>query len=266
MSEIFSIVENNYNITYIDSLLMALFYNQINFTNNKLINTEYLYIQGLIQYNFIDVIKKNHSLDMSILNEIRNYSIICGWKPNENILDLYDVIDYYKFLLDGFNNNFLLFKLTNINNNKEEIKKLYYIDITLEQNNVETTIYLLLNTWIDNNLICTYNKYNFIDIPNYIPIYIERKYNNKLNVKKIDIMKKIRFQQIENITYTIHSIICYSTINNHYYTLLCMTQDKWLLYNSTLKPSLFVISDFKYCDFVNKIKQECVFIFYKLDK
>lgn len=104
MNPIFA-VANGINTSYIDSLLIALFYKESYLQQMLFQQTEneyFSYLQDLIYINFIDNVRNSKSVDSFQINEIRNYSYMCGWKNTTNIIDLYDVIDYFSFIMDGF--------------------------------------------------------------------------------------------------------------------------------------------------------------------
>jgi len=256
------IIEDGYNTSYIDSLLVALFYKPSsieNILNQQPENNDFCFLQDMIRYNFIDLLRRRYSISSEILNEIRNYSIICGWKQRENIIDLFDISEFYTFLLDGIGCGNLLFEFLdktphNKFNKNLSMRSLFAREMIDQANNV------------DNRIT---RGYHFGEIPFVIPIFINRRNKNTLNTTKIDIMKKIKFntnddQYQKNMSWNIHSIVCYSEINPHYYTLFQLNDGEWYLYDSTLQPSLHKIESMTKNDFVNKIQQECVFIFYRL--
>jgi hypothetical protein len=280
MTDIYIIIESGYNTSYISSLFIALFYKQSFFDNIINYNSKikcFDYLQFLIKHNIIDQIRRNYSIETSILNEIRNYCVICGWKKEENITNLFDVADFYKFLVFNFDSETIKFVcLNNMNNNNEissdcnKYLNLIEIDInTTKINNINLSIDILLDEWVNNNI--TFNgKFIFKEVPNIISIYIKRNYENKFNNKSIDIMKRIKINGNNNvqqnyITWKIHSLICYSEINPHYYSLILTEKNEWCLFDDTMKSSIVKISNMKNEDFTNKIKTECVMLFYKLD-
>ena len=96
--ETFPIVENGYNTSYIDSLLIALFYKNssiIDVLENEPTIPEVYYLQELIKFKFVNQIKKGYSIFFQSINEIRNYSIIYGWNTKGNIDEQQSCIEYY---------------------------------------------------------------------------------------------------------------------------------------------------------------------------
>jgi phage gp36-like protein len=245
MNNISFIVSNGLNTSYIDSLLMALFYVHTEL-NEVLIqdpcDVKFVYLQELINQNFIKKVKNNYSIDISIINEIRNYSIMCGWKNEGNITDLYPVIDYMIFLMDGIGFGFIC----------ED--KLKYIEIYINYN---TDIKTLLNVWINKHInFDTFDEFEKSTM--LIPIYFNRTIGTSY---KIDIKEKIKFRH-NKISWIIHSIICFTnTGGGNYYTIL-KSNDNWFLFSNEKIPSLIEIQ-IKDVEISNKIKQECVLVFYK---
>ena len=129
------IIDDGYNTSYIDSLLIALFYSK---RNNILYNMlsdipeqiHFSYLQDLIQTNFIEQIKNGFTIDITIINEIRNYSIMCGWKDSPNMTDLFNIVDYMCFLTTGFGTN-MKYELMDKTNHTVETKNIDYINIKL---------------------------------------------------------------------------------------------------------------------------------------
>ena len=224
--QIYSVVENGYNTCYIDSVLICLFYK--NDINNILENTpkkpEGFYLQELIKNKFINPIQRNYCITSSVINEIRNYSVICGWSSEGNITDKKNCIKYLCFLLDLFNCMPLQFEIFEIKNNiitnNTQLLSLPYLDLKLEK---DDSIKNLIQYWInsktfspDENII---QCYKLINIPQFIICYINRFNNGFKNKYKIDIMKKIKFFNINDqtqkyIKWKIYGIICHTTDND----------------------------------------------------
>lgn len=278
---IYSIVENGYNTCYIDTLLVSLFYkNNENFNlilEKEPSKPEGYYLQELIKIKFIEPIRRNYSINSSIINEIRNYSIICGWS-NDLIIDgQKKCSDYYNFIYKLFNIESLEFEIINVlnYNNDNNIKKINYPYITLNLYDNDTIKNLLLN-WININIkniitLKSLNCYKLINIPQFVIIHINRLDNNIRNKYKLDIMKQIKFFGINDIyqktlKWKIYSIICYkgdTYDNGHYYSIINMNNDNWLLFDDTLIPS-FEIIDLELDTVKNKIMSEVDMIIYSL--
>lgn len=270
-----SIVANGFNTSYIDSLLMAIFYKS---SHLKSLLTQYpekskfIYLQELISSNFLQNIKNGYSVDISIINEIRNYSIICGWKENENITMLYPVTEYLTFLMNGIGFgqiDFEFVEFDNMENEKVKTLSMNYIDVPILSNtNVKSLLDIWYNTNIKNyqsiphKILC--NK--FKEIPIMIPIYFNRK---KGTVYQVDIKKRIKFKKNNDSTqlkssWIIHSLICCSNSTGNYYTILNNDKDDWIIFSNEKMPSLIKIDLFDEMN-ANIIKQECVLAIYRLD-
>lgn len=274
------IIENGLNTSYIDSVIMALFYKMTHLQEllSKIPEkNKFSYLQDLIN-NVIDQVRRNCSIDSSFINEIRNYSFICGWKEGMSLVELYNVMDYIDFLLKGFDFggiNFEIVELTkNSQNEESKIIKNNYIELSLNSDGDLTEI---LDKWITVNLIeknkNSFSCYHFKEIPLLLPIYINRMSDNKFLDYSIDIKKRIKFNKNndktqQEMSWVIHSIICFSVsgVNSagKYYSIIRMENNNWLLFSNDKIPSLSNINIFDK-DFSQKIKQECVVVLYRLD-
>jgi hypothetical protein len=249
------VVENGINTSYIDTLLFSLFYNtHCNDLLIELPENEYFgYLQDMILDNFIYPIRNGHTIKSNIINEIRNYSRLCGWKNNANILELFNVIDYFDFLMNGIVKNILNIDIK-LNDKNIKNMTMNYIMFNINKN---TNVKSLLNKWQKSN-------YYFKEIPFIIPFYFNRKHDEIYSHNKIDINKKIKFKNDNLNSWLIYSIICYvkSTEHNSYYSLtLC--NNTWYIFNNLNYPALSKI-DITDTDIKFKIMQECIMVFYKL--
>ncbi len=276
------IIENGYNTCYIDSLLIALFYKYNESLDLILYNEpnkpEGFYLQELIKIKFIEPIKRNYSIESNILNEIRNFSIICGWSKDENITSQKKCIDFYNFISKLFNITPLSFDILELKdgvlNNSIKTNDFSYINLSITKEN--DTIRNLLINWIKNNI--TYNTshsiidcYKLNNIPPYIVINVNR-YDEKGNCNKykLDIMKRIKFFDINDnsqnyLKWKIHSIICYDGTNinkGHYYTLIYVSKNKWIIFDDNKIPSINNF-DMENCD-SNKIMADACILIYTL--
>jgi hypothetical protein len=251
------IVESALNSSYIDSLFVSMFFKQ-SYVQDILSeypqNISFIYLQELIFENFVCNMRRNYFIDSTIINEIRNYMILCGWKTGSDAINIYDVQELYSFLINGFNKGKLSLNV------RDQIKTLDYIELKITKN---TNIKTLLDDYFDEFLM----EYKFNDVPNFIPIYLNRNYetgNAKLNNFAVDIKHGICISKNnvdegqKNLLWTIHSIVCYS--GGHYYSIVT-DGTNWYLFSNFKLPSLLKI-DIKDEDLAAKIKQECVFIIY----
>jgi hypothetical protein len=257
------IIEGGYNSSYIDNLFISLFYVETQYDkilNIKCKNPSFEYLKTLIKYKMIEKIKNNFSIETKLINEMRNYCVICGWKKNENMLALYDISDFYSFFAINFSDSLIIYEIEELKDIKKSIS---FIEIDIIKYSFNKSLTTLVEHWICENFSETNNFY-LNNIPLMIPIYLKRLNNNIFDNRQIDIMKKLKIKN--NITtWKIHAIICYSEICPRYYSLICNNYklNQWILYDNTLKPS-FVITDIKNNEIANKIKTECVMVFYKL--
>jgi hypothetical protein len=234
--------------------------------------SKFLYLQELINNNFIDNINHGYSIDSSIINEIRNYSIVCGWKEGGNITDLYSVADYMKFLMHGIGFgqiDFEFVEFDKMENEKIRTLSMNYIDVPISEN---TDVKLLLEKWYDDHvkkpteeltILCN----RFKEIPIMIPIYFNRDQSSSFQV---DIKKKIKFKKNNDCTqntasWIIHALICFSNSGGgNYYSVLNIDVDQWYIFSNDKLPS-FIKIKISDPNFSNKIKQECVMAIYRLD-
>jgi hypothetical protein len=274
-----AIVEDGYNTTYITSLFVALFYNCNNDIRNILdeIPNEIdgIYLQELLKKKFIEMIRRNLCIYADVINQIRNYLFVIGW-CNDNIdilLDNHELIDFFLFLTKKIKIETINIETLNINNGQLEVinnSKLSYIKIIPSNNNC--SIKFLLDNWINYNINTNNNYYyKLSNIPPYIIIYIDRfdKYNKK-NCSEIDIMKKIKFNNINDISqsslrWEISSFICCSgneVKTCKYYTII-NNNTEWLKYGEGLIPSFNEINIHREIN-KKKIMSEVVLLLYKL--
>lgn len=247
-------VEDGYNTSYIDSTLISLFYKPCHL--HELLtelpeNIKFTYLQDIITTNFIDQIRKNYSISSAFINEIRNYSVLCGWKNGLQITNAYNAAEYLVFLLKGFDLSPISIETTSLHSITTNC-------ITLQMSE-DSNIKQLLNKWIDT--VTQKTQYKFVDLPQLIPISIERLQEGC----KIDIMKKIQFQHNKtqnDAKWIVHSLICNN--RSHYYSLVYTVYGDWYLFDNNRMPSIIKI-DITETNIVEKIKQECVVVLYRID-
>jgi hypothetical protein len=281
-NDIISIVEDGMNTSYIDCLLITLFYKPNKYLISQLDKNpdkpSGIYLQELIKEKFIEPLQRNFSISSSTLNEIRNYSAICGF----NMIDIIkeqNIIDYYSFLSDLFNLEKLVIDVEEIKDNVIKVNNTVNLKNITFIPTVDTNIKNLLVNWINNNILKTniqlntmntYNIYSLQNIPNFIIINIDRFNNQNKNKFKIDIMRKIKFfnnniQSQNYLKWRLQSIICHSgeTIESgHYYTII-YNKNKSLIFDNKSFPSFnkININDDEVRD---KIMSECVLLLYTI--
>ena len=255
------IVENSLNSSYIDSLFVSLFFKPSyiqDILSEYPENISFIYLQELIYENFVCNMRRNYFIDSATINEIRNYMTLCGWKNSSDTINTYDVQDLYSFLINGFHKSKLNFT---IHSDQETVTKMNYIELKIRKN---SDIKTMLDDYFDEKI----KQYHFEEVPNFIPIYLNRNFEttnvNKLNNFSIDIKQGIYISknntnpEQKTLLWTIHSIVCYSS--GHYYSIVS-NETGWYLFSHFKLPSLLKI-DIKNEDMAAKIKQECVFVVY----
>jgi ubiquitin C-terminal hydrolase len=277
------VVENGFNTCYIDSLLVSLFYknndNLLNILETTPIKPEAIYLQEIIKLKFVKAIQRNYSITSCTMNEIRNYSIICGWSQDGDIDGQKECYKFYNFIANLFNVQPIEFEILEIKDNilTNNLKKisLPYISLNLTR---DDNIKNLLSNWINSELTNNntvkhiYNCYKLINIPQFIIININRAdYHGKRNNYKLDIMKRIKLFGISDtsqnyLKWKIHSIICHRGENynsGHYYSIIA-NQKKWLLFDDNLIPSFQQI-ELEDTDIRDQIMLESVMLVYVLE-
>ncbi|CAH6421200.1 Ubiquitin carboxyl-terminal hydrolase [uncultured virus] len=169
------IVENAINTCYIDSLLMALFYNPSiigNLLNSDCKEGMSIYLQEYIRTNFVEYIQQNKSVLENTMNMIRILSIQNGWINGkssnmvdsninrnyyDNIFDQQDVTEYYNFLINIFNGPQIEIQRQTITeglpdeNDIGKIEKLPFIPLSIPDNIQQIDIKELYHNWVYDN-------------------------------------------------------------------------------------------------------------------
>lgn len=262
------IIENGYNTSYIDSLFMGLFYKSSALDDLMIQvpkNSKFAYLQDLIFNNVIQKVRRNASVDSSIINEIRNYSYMCGWKNSHDVTELFNIVEYFDFLMSGITEKCINIESIHNNENNQNIKTIqinYFETVVSEDTNTKNILKSILKHYVSNA-----SYYYFIELPILIPIYINRYDKNyKPNNYMIDIHWKINFKDIHqqsqrNASWIVSSFVCLSS-SNSYYTII-NTGNELCLFSNEKIPSLSKI-DVNDEITITKIKQEVVLIFYCL--
>lgn len=262
------IVENGLNSSSIDSLFVSLFFKPSyiqNILSEYPENISFIYLQELIYENFVCNMRRNYFIDSSIINEIRNYMVLCGWKNCADVMNTYDVQELYSFLINGFCKKQLIFHMKKENEKPDDIITMPYIELKVTN---DTCVKTLLENYFNNM-----SKHYFNEIPEFVPIYLNRTYgtqNVKFNNFLVDIKEGINFSKYnicddqKKTWWKIHSIICFSGGENGHYYSIVSDGSQWFLFSNSKLPSLLRI-DIKNGDFAAKIKQDCVFLLYTLN-
>jgi hypothetical protein len=257
------IVEDGLNTSYIDSLFVSMFYKPSyiqNILSDYTNNLNFLHLQDIIYHYFVHNMRCGYAINSQIMNEIRNYLIYCGWKNDCNIIDIFEVQELFDFIVNGCGND----KITFITNNETPIAT-NFIHLNVHKN---SDIKTLIDDYITNQL----GNYKLCKLPNFIPIFLDRNlFSGKINDSLIDIQGAIQFEKnnIEpnqkEVMWILHSIICYSKTERGYYYSVVYDENGWYIYSNSKLPSLIKIN-IKDEDIAHKIKRECVFLMYTLDK
>jgi hypothetical protein len=241
------VFECGYNTSYIDSLLTALFYNEHNLEyilNSNFSSGKSLYLKEFINEKIIKPIRKNQSVNASIINNLRNLFFLGDWKSEKYWVDLLDPIELYEYLMKNF--NYPRIEIIKDSNKSRQ----YYIKInrdTLSQNTPTSTIF---DKW---------SSYNTIkNIPDLIPIAF---YGTS---KRIDIRNKIN-PKIKNNKYRFYSAICKSELS--YYSLIktkLNNKECFIIFNNRTIPCMKILNEdnFDVNKMMEKIELECEILFY----
>lgn len=243
------IIKNVDNISYIDSLLMALFYHPSHCDNilSKDINRPLImYLQEYIKDKFVSIVRNNKSLLHNDIEYLRDLCFQSGWKENDitEYKIQHDIIDFYVFLTSLF-----------------EYNDSKLIRLLLPENQSSITIKDLLLQFNENT-----NQYPYL-----IALSLNRinEHGDKSDIC-IDIQKNIypysKTIIIDSPKWIFHSAICCHWSSKHkmyhYYSLLSINYKKWVIFNNLKTPCLreVYMND---TTVINKIKHDCLFIIYK---
>jgi len=284
-------VDNAGNTCYIDSLLMGLFYHNTHIErllNKDIKNTLGLYIQEYIKENFINLVRKNKSVVASDMEMFRILVFQAGWRKNSNLPDeemnQQDVNEFYIFLMDILENDKIeIIRRTitegMVSDNDVGIKELLpFIPLSLPENDTKITVKEMIHNWLYNNVIDVTRKvdsdkekmikglatFNLINMPQIIALSINRFNNIGIRIDtSVIIQKKICINTSE---WVFHAAICHrgnSLTSGHYYTLISVNNTKWYIFNDMDVPCMKEVG-MDDPDVTNLIKQECVFLIYRL--
>lgn len=256
-------VENGYNTCYINSLLVGLFYNS-SIIHTKLLdmdpsNKNFIYLQEMVKFNFVDPLRRGISITADVTNEIRNFCFFSGF--SKNITKKHNILDYLNFIT----NNISPLDCTRLCKT-----------ISLDESVGNTDIKTLLKTNTDNNIL---EDTQFMHNMYMIPIYIDRYAHGYKLDTRVDIKRKIMLGN-SDYRWNIHCVICYSgtqekffssnsctedgtnSSDGHYYVIV-PANNKWIFFDDTHIPSFKEI-DMGNTLLIDKIMRECVLLIYKI--
>lgn len=263
------VIEDGLNTSYIDSLFIALFYTPTVIESSILksqTEEKYVYLQELIKDKFINVARQNNSISSHIVNEIRNYIMICGWLDVDYVCNPCNVWDFYDFLIGNLCNQHILIshQNPNIESNAFQEKKISYITLNIFESENMVSIKDLFKIWScgDTDEVHSYVH----NTPYILPFKIDRYSNGngtKINTR-IDIKKKIKLNMPESIysdsDWFFHSAVCTSD-DYHYYCLIRTAFDKWFIFDNKSIPCMTEVH-MNDKNIIDKIMSECVFLIY----
>ena len=196
------IIEKGVNTSYISSLLVGMFLNPSKISDilsNDVDNINMYYLQESIRVNIVEHIRNNYSIELSTINEIRNICLLLNWKQPEDPLTLFNINDFYTFIIKNMSNSCCHYVL-----NPENIS-------------LETSI-----NELTKNITPVEKDIDFVSF------YINRKNN-----RTIEIMKEIKIAG-QKKNKKIHAIICYS---DRYYAIIKI-KENWYLFDEQSLPSI----------------------------
>lgn len=190
------IIEDGFNTSYISALLFVLFFEKSiieryllleNFSDSNKI----LYLQKLIQLNYVEPIRNNVCIYSSAINEIRLCLFAIGMRELHTIDEFciqHEPIDLFIFLCKLI--NFVPIKYTS--NSLQEMS--YYIDCQNVKNNIQTSY----DIWSENKTIDESNP------PPFIVFKISNIENNFGITKKIKLFKQT--SHLSGINWIFHGL------------------------------------------------------------
>ncbi|AYV82313.1 MAG: ubiquitin carboxyl-terminal hydrolase [Homavirus sp.] len=243
------VVENAGNTCYIDSLLMALFFEES--IIERLLTTDVrsdqnagtaMYLQEYIKLNFIDNIRAGLSVTADVMSMLRELLIENGWKKDliDEHIEQQDVNEFFTFLIDVLNGPLMEIQRSTITEVEVEadntddvgpIEKIPFIPLSIPETNTESSLHIkdLLKTWMFENYsnvkriingrektITALNSYHVVNIPYMVALGINRFKNDGIKDKThIEIQRNILLHNNNNTTplnnhsWTFHSVVCH---------------------------------------------------------
>jgi len=241
-----NIIEDGGNTSYIDSILLYLFYNNQELLNNDPENNKYIYLQEIIKTKFIEPVKKNNVIFSNIMSEIQNYLFFFGFN-NKNPIEL------FIFLFEKL--NFEPIRISFINNTFETIKQnISHINLIADK---DCTIKELYINFVQNNneILDFKNNIEILNLPKQINFHIERKCSCKvdiLNIISLFVNDSIKEKEFK---WKFNSLIGFS--NGKYYSIIHENKKLYIVKNSMI-PSKILIDR----SIIDMIKNEVIFVSY----
>ena len=302
------IVENGLNTCYIDALLMSLFYKPSIYLEGLLISEprdpSFMYLQDIMKVKFVDQVRRNVSVTADVMNEIRIYANVCGWKADcdpDELFEQQDVNEFYTFLLDVVNTPLIEIQRQTISEalvdklDTGSIERIPFISLAVPELGAGRDVSLkeLLNSWMHNNMVDVnrevfdergnkktesvkaLNVYKIMNVPTFIGISLNRFPCPGTRIDTpIDIQKKIKLHHVsesesdDGLRWSIHALICHrgeTAKRGHYYAVLVSSDSHWLLFDDQAIPCMREI-DIKNSEISETVKREIVFAIYCYDE
>ncbi|AYV83523.1 MAG: ubiquitin carboxyl-terminal hydrolase [Hyperionvirus sp.] len=298
------VIENGFNTCYIDALLMSLFYKPSSYLDGLLVSEPkdpmFVYLQEIIKIKFVDKVRKNVSVGGDVMNEIRVYASICGWKQNfpEELFEQQDVNEFYTFLLGIINSPLIEIQRQTFSEGALDsrsdlgvIEKIPFVNLNVSGDVEVVSIKELLSGWMNNNtveikrevikkgvrsveMVKALNIYKIVNVPTFVGISLNR-FGGGAGERirsQIDIQKRIKLHHIsddhDGLRWRIHAFICHqgeSAKSGHYYAVIFSNENTWLLFDDKAVPSVKEI-DITVSDIAESIRREIVFAIYCYDE
>lgn len=258
------VVEDPGNSSYINSLLVALFYtpSYINTLLSKNISDiSCIYLQEFIKEKYVGTIHNHKSITNEDINYLKYILYKNNWRSFKDIYDCHNVEEFYEFILKKFEGQKIEIQNRVIKTDSlDKVEKIAYIPLTVSDD-MNEKIYIkdLLHNWMHHDS----EVYEY-DISN-IPVLMCFKLNRGKCKKDVYIQKKIKlsrhlYPNNADLEWDFHSAICFS---DHYYTLLNHNKE-WLIFDNDCIPCIKRIRmDDK--QITTHLKKESIFLIYKLN-
>lgn len=237
------VIEDGYNTSYMATLFMALFYSRSMIERYLLLENDNekfdgLYLQKLIQHNFVDNVRKNLNITSKMLNEIRLCAITNGWMNDGDIFKAFgdaEPIDFLWFML-----RLIRFRPMEFEGEKTNTEVDYEKMYVVKSQGGATCIKALYDEWAKNNSISN------------IPVMVLFQIDNIL--AEFNINKKITLfpkkHQYHNINWVFHSLF-YNDGKSGYKTLM-RDNDDLLIFNNNEFPNIKKITSAELSGMANK--------------
>lgn len=297
------IIENAINTCYIDSILVALFYQ--NSLIDKLLEKEInskngmiIYLQEYIKEKFVNIIRQNKSVMQDDMNMIRTLCFELNWRDgnHEEFINQQDANEFYCFLMELFENTQIEITRQIICEKTQEdnefIKKLIpFIPLALPDAGelpaddcASIKVTEMLYNWLYDNIsnikrnidnkeqnVNELHVYNITNLPNILALSINRFTNlGERIITSVIIQKKINpFSDktfVNTYEWIFHAAICHKglTLNSgHYYSLISLNNNRWLIFDDMKIPS-FIEVKMDDKEITDMIKKDCIFLIYRL--